>query len=379
MAHFQKITQSSLAKFLKCRRAYCFKYELGIVREPSTALRFGVAMHKAIEGWHRGGDYHEIVEQATEDWAAWISTAQTPEIQYERQVELAKLRAMFAGYCRRWGEVGLEFVAIELPFDIDLLNPDTRWASKTFRHAGKIDAIVKFEDGRLAVFETKTTIEEIGQDAEYWQRLRLDVQISTYMLAAQRLGYNVQTIVYDVIRKPQIIPLLIDDLDPDGLKIVVTADGERVKLDNGKWRQSPDAAKGWTKLSRRQTANEYQHRLEEDIALRPEFYFQRREVPRLADDLEECRSLLWDVAKDIRNAQLTGRHYRNVDACKSPFPCEYIPLCYGNVDIALGLPEGFKQIENRHPELENTNGNGNSIAPTTSEVGATTPPAAACV
>lgn len=351
------LTQTRVRTFLRCRQAHAYRFELGIVREPSGALRFGQWFHWCVDSWNRGADYADITAVVDQTWGAYVGAAQTPDEAHDRGVELVKLKTLFRAYCNRWGEADLHVVASELPFDTDLIDPETRAASKTFRHQGKIDALIKLADGRLAVMETKTTGEDIGDDAEYWKRLRLDTQISSYVVAARKLGHDVSTILYDVIRKPLIEPLLIDQLDAEGCKIVVDEKDVRVYLDSGKPRQSPDAARGWRKLSRRQTPDEYGERLTADVDSRPAWYFQRREIPRLQSDIEECESLLWDVAKDIRDAQLKCRHYRNVDACRNPFPCEYIPLCYGGVDITVGLPEGFTRIENRFPELENANDN----------------------
>jgi hypothetical protein len=90
------------------------------------------------------------------------------------------------GYQWRWAGARLEVVATEQAFRVPLVNPATGKATPTFELAGKIDGIVRLEDGRLAVKESKTCSEDLGADSDYWRRLRIDHQITLYMLAARR-------------------------------------------------------------------------------------------------------------------------------------------------------------------------------------------------
>jgi hypothetical protein len=126
--------------------------------------------------------------------------------------------------------------------------------------AGKIDAIVKLADGRLAVLEYKTSGEDIGVEADYWLRLRCDPQISLYLLGARALGFDVSTVLYDVTRKPTI------------------------------------------RLRKEEVPEQYGERLLADTGDRPDYYFSRREVPRREDELVEFRLELWQQAQQLRDA-----------------------------------------------------------------------------
>jgi len=127
-------------------------------------------------------------------------------------VERETLKALLSGHFWRYGQdpaspdgqrraSDLAFEAVELSFDVPLVNPVTGALSRAFTLAGKIDGIVRLADGRLAVLEYKTAGEDIAPDADYWLRLRCDGQISLYVLAARALGYDVATVLYDVTRK----------------------------------------------------------------------------------------------------------------------------------------------------------------------------------
>ena len=52
------------------------------------------------------------------------------------------------------------------------------------------DRIVRLADGRLALQEYKTTTKDTAPGGAYWARLRLDQQVSRYMLAARAEGLD---------------------------------------------------------------------------------------------------------------------------------------------------------------------------------------------
>jgi hypothetical protein len=147
--------------------------------------------------------------------------------------------------------------------------------------------------------------------------LRLDQQISLYVIAARELGYDVATVLYDVIRKPSIAPKIVD-----------------------------------RKTARRETADEFGDRLTEDISTRPDFYFARKEIPRLEADLEEFRAEVWQQQLMLRNCQKTGHWYRNTNACLHPYRCSYTDICFQGINLTNGtIPIGFKKLASVHPEL----------------------------
>src|ERR1035441_8319112 len=121
------------------------------------------------------------------------------------------------------------------------------------------------------------------------------------------MGWDVAVIFYDVTRKPMIRPCEINDLDQKGMKIVVDGNGKRIyntkkvdlKIGKGKkakietrevenWdkpRQSGDESKGWVVKSHTETPDEYCDRVYKDALARPDFYFARREIPVIDQQL----------------------------------------------------------------------------------------------
>ena len=270
----------------------------------------------------------------------------------DEQVEIETIRALLAGYFWRYADSMFEVVAAELQFDIPLASPRSGSKSRTFHLAGKIDAIVRLPDGRRAVLEYKTTSDDIAPDSQYWLRLRKDPQISLYYLAARAAGHDVQTIVYDVARKPAIQPRRTPILDDNGEKIVLDRDGNRVLTKQGKLRQTADSELGYVLQTREETAEEYGNRLIEDIGMRPDFYYGRREVPRLEDDLAAFQMDVWQQAQHILWCRRQGHWIANPNRFTCP-GCDYADLCLQSIQINdEQVPVGYTRIDDPHPELQ---------------------------
>lgn len=335
-----------------CLRKHYYQYELGIRRDrDSQPLRMGSVFHEGLDALAQGRSLDDAAAIVYYHYATEPTWIQSDEDRFDWQVECETVVRLVCGYAWRWSNDGLDVVATEQAFDLPLINPDTGRPSTHWRIGGKIDKIIRLADGRLAVMEHKTTSDDLGPDSDYWRRLRLDQQISLYMLAARQLGYDVQTVVYDVCRKPQIGPLSVPLLDEHGAKIVLDANGQRVYKKDGSPRQSGDAANGFVLQSRRQTAAEFGERLNGDIASRPDWYFARMEIPRLDADIEEFRVELWQIQTQLRESQRRGCWFRNTGACISPYRCEYLDVCSQSIDPASEVPQGFIRVDNVHPEL----------------------------
>jgi hypothetical protein len=365
------LTNSRMRTYKTCNRKHYISYELGI--RPDTeakVFRLGGAVHLGLDRKCKGDDQDAAIGAAVASYEVLPPWANTDEAVGEWMCERETVAALLAGYFWRWGDdnslanqlTGVaEVIASELAFELPIRNPETNKATPTFKVAGKIDKIVRLADGRLAVMEHKTCGESIEPASDYWKRLRIDQQISLYMLAARELGHDVQTVLYDVIRKPAIRPTQIPQLDAEGRKIVLDAEGNRclkvnLKKDgtpgagHGEPYQSGNAEKGWTLSTRTETSQEFGERLLADITERPEFYFARQEIPRLDADLLEFRHELWQQAQAIRETQKTGRHFRNTNACTLMGRCQYFEQCTNSHDWTT-VPAGFVRVEDIHPEL----------------------------
>ena len=329
------LSHSSMSTFKTCRKKFWYSYILGLRRDrDQTALRMGSAIHLGLDHIAQGYTAEQAIAAVREGYAImpkWVENG-GPDAEYDWQIEQVKVEELLRGYAWRWRDDSITIVASETQFDHTINNPDTGGVSTVFHFAGKIDKVIRLNDGRLAVMEHKTTSEDIDPASGFWDRCVMDTQISGYSVAAKRMGHDVQTVLYDVIRKPTIKPSRATPMEVRKFK----KDGTLYANQN----------------ERDETPDEYRARLHIDIEARPEFFYARREIPRTDGDLAEFTAELWDIQQDVRAAMNGDKWYRNTGSCKSNYGvCDYIDLCLQSFTADQGVPSGFVRLENVHPEL----------------------------
>jgi len=283
------LTASRMASLLACPRKHYWRYEIGLRREvDADALRFGSAWHLAMEARWRGAEIGDAFADATA-----IGTLD--------EIGMATLSGMLAGYYAHYSQDPIKTVHPEVEFRHPLA------ASRTFDVAGKIDGLAVLHDGRLALVEHKTCGTDIGPDSDYWLRLRGNAQVMQYVLAARSLGWDVALVIYDVARKPAI------------------------------------------RQKQGETPEQFGDRLAADTRERPDFYFARREVPVLDDDLTEFEVQRQVLARQILSCRSESRRARKPEhgwprnvgemTCKL---CDYAGFCLQNAAVdAAHPPAGF--------------------------------------
>jgi hypothetical protein len=283
----------------------------------------------------------------------------------------AKVRALMVVYHETWHTRWPEFqiLNVEEEFAFPLLNPETEGKSRSFDEGGKMDVRARHRTtGRGFVIEHKTTQDSIAPDSDYWDRLRMDTQCSKYFLAASVDGSDIQSVIYDVIRKPAHRPLAVPIRDADGVKIVNNADGERVRTKDGKkWRESADTEQGYVLQTRPETPEEYEVRLLAVLRESPYDYFAQREVPRLDSDILEYMSDAWATSQQILYFRNRGLWPRNPDACDQWGKCAMFDICAGRATVD-GIR--FRVRDSVHPELKTQKGADGLELLTKSRVGA---------
>lgn len=292
------LTVSSTKAYRRCPR----EYYLGNVkllrprRERAQALRYGSAVHLGLETYLSTGDIQ-----------AAIATLTTADLD---PFDAVRAEVMLIGYDARWADSGLETIAVEAEFDCPMTNPATGAASRTYRLAGKIDAVVRLPDGRVAIMEHKTTSVDISGGSPYWERLRLDAQVSTYFVGARSLGFDPEVCIYDVLRKPGIRPRLATPME-----------SRRYKKDGSLYANQ---------RTEDESPEQFRDRLIEAVSAAPDAHFARGEVVRFESEEKDAAHDMWMVGRMIRNSELAGRWPRNPDACEryGRF-CEFWPLCVG--------------------------------------------------
>lgn len=313
----ETLTHSRMSCFRTCPWKHYLQYEVGLVPEKTSgAMSFGSLFHKVKEAI----DKREPVEPLFDGVDPYM---------------VASVRAAIAGHIERYGESdgGLTVIATEQEFNMPLVNPETGAHTPVWDLRGKQDRIVRLPDNRLALMEYKTTSRDFSPGADYWTLLKMDQQLSIYVAAARAGGYPIDTVIYDVTRRPGMKPF------------------KATPMEKRKYNKKDGALNG-KQRDKDETPEEYMARISEDIRSRPEYYYARKEIVRTKRDLLECGYEIWQQQLAIRSAQKTNHWYRNPGACQSLFGrCDYFPICL-NDDINQRTPEGFTLKTNKHPELE---------------------------
>jgi hypothetical protein len=293
------LTATRMNTLLACPRRHYIRFELGLRRNvDADALRFGSAWHRAMEARWQGQNIEDAYKTAIGD-----------KVDLD-EMQLATLSGMLAGYYSLYASDPIKTVHPEIEFRTPLPG------SKTFDVAGKIDGLAVLHDGRLALVEHKTAGCDIGPDSDYWLRLRGNMQINQYVLAARALGWDVSLVIYDVARKPAI-------------------------------RQKAN-----------ETCDQFADRLAADTKERPEFYFARREVPILDDDLAEFEIQRLVMARQILGCRAESRRAkkpehgwpRNVGEMTCRY-CDYAGFCLQNTSVDLAHPPAGFTVGYASPEL----------------------------
>lgn len=351
------LTNSAEQCFMACHRKFYWAYEIGWRPvKTKTPLRIGAAIHDVLDRLAKDQPWDYIMEALDNCYAGHaIEAADWSDPQqglYDLSMEQVTVECLSTGYATAWANSRIEILDSEAQFDLPIVNPATGRASRTFRQAGMRDRYCRLPDGREALLETKSVGQSLDGDSDYRRVLALNQQVSKYILAARAEGLNPATCLYDCIRKPTIKPTPVPRKDEHGLKIVMDPDGRRALTKQYKPRQVADKTLGQVLQVDPMTPAQWRHKLADDIASRPEYYYARFEVPRLQTDLEEYRHELWWIAESIRHCRNSGHWFRNTSACRNYNSlCPYYPLCANEVDTTNGVPAGFRQAENVHEEL----------------------------
>jgi hypothetical protein len=203
-----------------------------------------------------------------------------------------ELRALVRGYVAYWGNPDRVFACsgTDVRFQIEI-------------ERGRILVVGEFdgtgtlleENDLPAIHEIKTSSEDISIGSPYWQKVALtDRQLSIYLIASKQLGWGQTKVLYDVLRKPT--------------------------LRRNKAKESEE---------------EFEERVLEDIIADPGKYYQRNTIVRLE---EEHEAHVKDIEGTVRLMQVSREMGpdapRNVDSCfKWGRPCQFYAVCGTGVDI----------------------------------------------
>lgn len=334
--------------YQNCNRLYYYGYVLRIrpVRS-GPAATFGHVGHECLAAWWDEPDVERRLDAAL---GMLREVKQQMALKGEEitALDMARHTELLRGYHYRWVSEPLETAAVEQEFLAPVLDEYLIGQRDDVRMGGKVDAIAFSNDG-VVIIEHKYSSENTSPGSLYWKRLSLDSQISVYFDGCESLGYEPVGCIYDVIHKPTLAMGEVAETDENGLRVIVDADGNRVRTANGKrWRESADAKKGYAAKKRMETVDEYAARLREDIATKPERYFQRAVVSRLSADRDAARLDTAQIAAQIETSRQHNRWPRNPDYCARYGLCAYFGVCEGTA--SLKDASHFREAKESHLE-----------------------------
>ena len=302
------LTHTRLTTYRTCPRKHYLRFELGLTpQETSMALNIGRLFHMVMDARQKGEE---------------------PDFTGANSYDLAAVAAMENVYHEYHDP--LNMVQTELPFRLPLVHQKTQRPSHVWQWAGVVDGIAWLDNGLMALVERKTTTKDITPGSDYWLAIMHDQQASDYVEAARRMGWPVQTILYDVIRRPLSRPQLATPSEKRKYKKDGTLYANQREFD--------------------ETPLGFGIRYAELMRSDPEKHFQRIEIPRLESELADATEDRWMFQRMIRRSQLNNEWPRNPGSCLSPYKCQFLSIC-GRNDLETHTPNGFIRLDNPHPEL----------------------------
>jgi hypothetical protein len=384
------VSATSIAAFKTCPVKFRLGYVEGIREAVEPApFRFGTAWHKGLEVLEApdgsvvltsdpdAGLLGAAIEAATSVYTTIPDYADPTEWAVEREVVANGLAAYHWLYGSALSEY--ETAAVELEFDLPLVNPETGHATPNFRRVGKIDRIIRHKaSGRLLIQENKSTSKPIDSGSTYWARLRKDTQSKFYICAARDLQDEgkmvsepnhtsmVSGLLHDVFRKPAIRPSKLTMAESKAFVETGEYCGQKFKIvrhtgaqlgfpddpigaifvDEVRAEVEPGKKEGTFAL--RETPGMYGARLFQDMTTRPEYYFARREIAFTDAELEDFRYQVWALQRTMAEMEKSGHWYENEQQCEATYKCCYCNLCYNNqvetVCDGVTVPPGYRRL-----------------------------------
>jgi len=330
----QVITKSRLQVFASCQRLHSYQFVEGYrSTAPREAADFGSVLHAGLEHWwgsYIGADPLPGLP-LTNALAAMASYRNEKAPTFD-DASMVKAELLMTAYDARWSSSMPEWEVLGVEVEFMLVLPDR----KRLRVSGKLDALARRRaDGSVWFVEHKSSGADLSPGSTYWQRLRLDPQVSIYHMGMRALGYEPAGALYDVIERPAQRPLLATPVELRKYTKATAKEPSRLYANQRDTDETP---------------SEFRDRMGALIAEEPDRYFARAEVVRLETEIDESLKDVTELALQIRTGPLTGVSPRNPDSChKYGRVCDFLPVCDGTG--SLNDDTLYVHSNNVHPEL----------------------------
>jgi len=315
----ETLSYSSTSAFKNCRKKYQYSYIDKIKpKEEPVYFSIGSAFHIAL-----ANHYNKKSEMICIHETLSYFFDHGPE----NDDDASNLTVdLFKRYIREYQEEPFEIIGTEIKFKVPIINPETGKRSRNFNFYGIIDGLVK-ENGLYWVIEHKTTSALTNQ---YKLNLTLNGQCIAYIEALERfLDIKIQGVLYNVILKS--LPVKPKLLKNGTLSIA--------KNQNTTLELYLDA------ISENDiNPDHYSEHLEWLRDNRKE-YFYREYLTFPKESIKEWREELWDLQKNIREAELKNQYYKNTSQCVNFGVCRYFDICTA-IDKKSVIEASYKIADN---------------------------------
>jgi CRISPR/Cas system-associated exonuclease Cas4 (RecB family) len=216
---YVSITQ--LKTWMLCPRQFELRYVRGVQPENvPKALAFGTSFHGALARYYidirdfgTPPPVEKLIETFVDLWKQKLQGPVPVEGADDEDEGKGDPIDLAAKMLRKFNEEaklapGATVEAIELPFSIDLLDPDTGEILEE-RLVGVIDLVLK-EDGHHVLVEHKSSAKKYAYD-----QLRHDFQPTAYQIAVRDRGWNEVGLRYQVVTKTKSPQVQIEDVMRD--------------------------------------------------------------------------------------------------------------------------------------------------------------------
>lgn len=210
------ISVSQVKAWLRCPRAFEFRYVQGLVPEfKAVALAFGSSIHEALATYYQGHLDHQqatgleaVIQSFRDSWQLesggpvplQLAEDNEPEDHVDKAVSMLTVFHQQAAAAEP-----MVVEAIESPFEVSIYDPDTGEVLDESL-VGVFDLVIN-EDGNRVIVDHKSGSKKWTQ-AQFSEEL----QASGYSLAAQELGWGEVGIRFQVLTKAKSPQLQIENV-----------------------------------------------------------------------------------------------------------------------------------------------------------------------
>lgn len=361
------ISQSatSISDYKLCPWLFYLRHVLRLrpVEEPEAA-RQGTNWHKCLEILtDPDGGREAMIDHLNAAYANCPPSVELTDWEIERTILLYSA----LGWLWYYSDDQVETIAREIHFK--------RQINNLYSRRGKMDRIVR-RIKRLLLGEYKSTSKPIDSGSIYWDHLKLDSQLTLYLIEARHAQLTGQLeqygisatdplisgVLYDVWRRPTIRPKKLTQAESkkfaqDGMyfdeKFKVEATNPASSMGDGKDlgllindvpAESTYGKKEGT-FAIRETPEMFGARLLAGIREHPENYFARREIARTDQELARADVEYSNIARLTHFTTQRELWFRNEHQCIQKWRCAFTPICLYNIDVSNGqVPDGFRKV-----------------------------------